>query len=155
MSIARADRNVQTQCELVLRSLPRWFGQEDSLLEYVRKTSELPTFISSSGSEISGFVTLRQHFAQAFEVTCLAVHASSRGTGVGRALIEQACRWARTQGGTLLQVKTLAPEHPSPEYAQTRAFYAAMGFVPLEVFPTLWSARHPCLQLVKVLENQA
>ena len=49
------------------------------------------------------------------------------------------------------QVKTLAASHPSPEYAQTRAFYEALGYVPLEVFPTLWAAHLPVLQLVKAL----
>lgn len=41
--------------------------------------------------------------------------------------------------------------HPSPEYARTRAFYHAMGFVDLECFPTLWDAGNPCLVLVKAL----
>jgi hypothetical protein len=49
------------------------------------------------------------------------------------------------------EVKTLAAEHPGAEYAQTRAFYAAMGFLPLEAFPTLWSPYLPVLRLVKPL----
>lgn len=39
------------------------------------------------------------------------------------------------------------------EYAETRAFYRARGYTPLEVFPTLWSPRNPALQLVKVLDG--
>ena len=48
-------------------------------------------------------------------------------------------------------MKTLDAAHPSPEYARTRAFYHAMGFVDLECFPTLWDAGNPCLVLVKAL----
>ena len=48
-------------------------------------------------------------------------------------------------------MKTLDATHPSPEYARTRAFYHAMGFVDLECFPTLWDAGNPCLVLVKAL----
>lgn len=41
---------------------------------------------------------------------------------------------------------------PDPNYAQTRRFYERLGFAPLDVFPTLWSPRNPCLQMVKVLD---
>ena len=40
---------------------------------------------------------------------------------------------------------------PSPEYAETRGFYAKIGYLPLEVFPELWGPRLPVLQLVKTL----
>jgi GNAT superfamily N-acetyltransferase len=153
MSIVRTTHNVESGCELVLRSLPRWFGQEEALLEYVRNTSRLPTFISTEANAINGFATLQQHFPQSFEVICVAVHAAVRGSGVGRGLLESASAWARAEGGQFLQVKTIAATHPSTEYAETRAFYERVGFVPLEVFPTLWSAKHPCLQLVKHLHN--
>jgi GNAT superfamily N-acetyltransferase len=155
VSIARAARNVEAECELVLRSLPLWFAQEDSLLEYVRGTSHLPTFVSTEANVVNGFVSLQQHFPQSFEIVCVAVHAASRGRGIGRALLEHASGWASEHGGRFLQVKTIAASHPSPEYAQTRAFYESVGFAPLEVFPTLWTAKHPCLQLVKHLHNEA
>lgn len=71
--------------------------------------------------------------------------------GAGRALLAWAERYARAAGWKLLQVKTLDASHPSPEYARTRAFYHAMGFVDLECFPTLWDAGNPCLVLVKAL----
>jgi len=46
-------------------------------------------------------------------------------------------------------VKTIAASHPSAAYAQTRAFYSRMGYLAVEVFPELWSAANPCLQMVK------
>lgn len=155
MSILPVTSNVENECERVLRSLPLWFGQEAALRDYVKATSTLPTFISAPTGSVDGFVTLKQHFPQSFEVTCIAVHASHRGNGVGRALLEHAASWAVTQGGRFLQVKTIAATHPSPEYSQSREFYAKVGFTSLEVFPTLWSAKHPCLQLIKVLQRVA
>ena len=59
--------------------------------------------------------------------------------------------WLKYQGARTLQVKTLAESHPSPEYAQTRKFYESVGYIPIEVFPTLWGIGLPVLQLVKVL----
>jgi len=60
-------------------------------------------------------------------------------------------RWLQERGVRFLQVKTLADSHPSKEYAETRAFYASLGYKPLEVFLTLWGPRLPVLQLVKYL----
>ncbi|MDD2561466.1 MAG: hypothetical protein PHP07_07230 [Eubacteriales bacterium] len=49
-----------------------------------------------------------------------------------------------------MQVKTVEAGH-YPEYDRTIAFYEGMGFLRLEVFPTLWDERNPCLVLVKAL----
>ncbi len=52
---------------------------------------------------------------------------------------------------TYLTVKTLSSTHPDPDYAETRAFYAAMGFVPLMELPDLWDPGNPCLVMLKKL----
>ena len=39
--------------------------------------------------------------------------------------------------------------------ARTHRFYAAEGFVPLEVLPTLWDEENPCLPMAKVLRVAA
>jgi len=143
--------NERAQCEAVLRSLPMWFGIEPALVMYADDTVRLPTFAAVEGSEIQGFISLRQHFPQAWEVHCLAVRAEARNHGIGKALLAHAEGWLSKQGVSLLQVKTVAATSASKEYAQTREFYAHVGFQPLEVFPELWSPRNPCLQLVKLL----
>ncbi len=146
---------VAEQCERVLRTLPLWFGIEASLLEYVRDTERFPTFVARVADEIVGFLTVREHFAEAWEVHCIAVAAPARNEGVGRTLQAHVERWLQAKRVRLLQVKTLADSHPSAEYAETRRFYASVGYVPLEVFPTLWGPRLPVLQLVKVLSEPA
>jgi GNAT superfamily N-acetyltransferase len=83
----------------------------------------------------------------------MAVEAGQRGRGVGCLLHQHVEAWLRDQGAQVLQVKTLAASHPSPQYAQTRKFYLAMGYTEMEVFPTLWSPSLPVLQLVKSLGN--
>ena len=137
-------------CERILRSLPRWFGIEESLLEYVADSERFPTFFVVEDEPVA-FLTAREHFPQSWEVHCIAVHASHRGAGVGRKLHGHVESWLRAKGAQALQVKTLAPAHPSPEYAETRQFYASMGYLPIEVFPSLWGPRLPVLQLVKLL----
>ena len=43
----------------------------------------------------------------------------------------------------------MSPAHPDAGYGDTRAFYLAYGFRPLEEFPTLWDPANPALQLIK------
>jgi len=72
-------------CERILRTLPRWFGIEESLLEYVRDADRFPTFHALEASESVAFLTVRQHFPQSWEVHCIGVLASKRGQGIGAA----------------------------------------------------------------------
>ena len=88
-------------CENILRSLPDWFGIEDSLVQYVKDANTMPTM------------------------------------------------FAKDDGLKILQVKTVSADRDCSAYAKTRAFYKAVGFIPLEVFPTFWDKANPCLVLVK------
>lgn len=145
--------NVQPDAERILRSLPEWFGIGESLLEYVADTARFPTFVSCDESAAIGFLTLREHFPESWEVHCLAVAAGHHRRRVGSELLAAGERWLQGTSARFLQVKTIAASSPDPNYAKTRAFYLAAGFTPLEVFPTLWSPRNPCLQLIKVLHR--
>ena len=73
----------------------------------------------------------------ATELYVLGVKRTWHRRGVGRILIEAAAKRAVLQGARLLTVKTLASSNPDPNYAMTRHFYEAMGFLPIEEFPTL------------------
>lgn len=141
----------QAECEEILRSIPDWFGIEEALLEYVANTKTLPTFVIRDGVQALGFVSLRQHFAQAWEIDCIAIHATARNKGLGTMLLLYAEQWLIAQGAQFLQVKTIAATSPNPHYAQTRAFYERMGFTAIEVFPELWDPRNPCLQMLKAV----
>jgi ribosomal protein S18 acetylase RimI-like enzyme len=138
--------------EAILRSLPRWFGIEHALLMYVADSATKPTFAAEVGDRLAGFITLTQHFPQSWEVHCIAVAAQHRNAGIGSALLAHAERFVQEQGAKFLQVKTVAHTSPSPDYAETRKFYEAKGFTPLEIFPELWNPRNPALQLIKLLE---
>jgi len=153
MNIRGPVLSVSPACERVLRTLPDWFGIEESLLEYAGNTDRFPTFVAEDDGEVVGFLSLEEHFPECWEVNCIAVSAARRGHGLGRRLQDAAEAWLARRGARVLQVKTLAASHPSPEYAETRRFYEALGYLPLEVHPTLWSEDLPVLQLVKCLDG--
>jgi GNAT superfamily N-acetyltransferase len=148
--------------ERILRALPGWFGIEASLQEYVRAAGEFDTFVvlvsrpacgrrEHTREEAVGFVTLRETSRDALELHVMGVLPAWHRHGAGRALVERVAAYARTRGYSLLHVKTLAPSDPDQGYAATRAFYEAVGFLPLEVLPQVWGPENPCLLLVRPL----
>jgi GNAT superfamily N-acetyltransferase len=140
--------------EPILRSLPAWFGIESSIVQYVKDIEQMPTFLALDGDGCTiGFMSVRRHFAHAAELYVLAVRPERHRRGVGRALLAEIEPWLVRDGVRWLQVKTLSPRQPCEFYERTRRFYEAMGFVPLEEFPTLWGERNPCLQMVKTIGN--
>jgi GNAT superfamily N-acetyltransferase len=151
MTLVGPDIQREGECEAVLRSLPDWFGIEESLMAYARDSGRLPTFAVEAPSGLAGFLTLRQHFPQSWEIHCLAIAADRRNGGLGTRLLARAESWLAERGARFLQVKTIAATSPNVPYAQTREFYGRRGFVPLEVFPLLWDPRNPALLFVKSL----
>ena len=142
--------------EPILRALPEWFGIESALQRYVNDVASMPTFVARLGTTsndgaVVGFVTVRTHFEQSAEVHVAGVLPKYHRRGIGRELLYRAEDWLRTRQVEYLQVKTLGESSRDPFYAETRAFYMALGFVPLEELKTLWDEQNPCLILVKRL----
>jgi coenzyme F420-0:L-glutamate ligase / coenzyme F420-1:gamma-L-glutamate ligase len=132
--------------EVVLRDLPDWFGIEEATREYIEHASSLPTF--AVGPDL-GFLCVKQHTPAAAEVYVMGVRRANHRAGLGRALVEAAESWCRARGIRYLHVKTLGPSRPDEEYAATRRFYEALGFVALEELHGLWDEENPTLVLVK------
>jgi ribosomal protein S18 acetylase RimI-like enzyme len=137
-------------CSLILRSLPDWFGIEESNLEYDRNIATLPTLVATDGDEVVGFVSVKHHSDSASEIQVMGVRPDYHRSGIGRRLLE-AAEAQLPEGVEFLQVKTLGPSHPDPFYRRTRAFYVAMGFVPLEETTRIWGAENPTLIMIKYL----
>lgn len=139
-------------CEAVLRALPAWFGIERAILDYREAAAAHPTFgVRGAEGRVEAFLTVKRHFPESAEVHCMAVRPERRGSGVGSALLAAVEEWLRGDGARFLQVKTLSSRSPDKGYAETRAFYRARGFVPLEEMPELWDAFNPALILIKAL----
>ncbi len=137
--------------EIILRSLPEWFGIEESLAEYVEQAKTMPTLLAMEGDRAVGFLMISRHFPESAEVHCVGVLPTHHRKGIGRLMHMAAEEHLIADGARFLQVKTLSPEKGDEYYLRTLAFYQAMGFAPLEVFPTLWQPHNPCLLLVKSL----
>ena len=131
--------------------MPKWFGIEKALKQYVKDAESMPTWLVKDGANVIGFLTIKMHFPQSADIHCLAIHPDYHRKGIGTILIEEVEKELISQDVKILQVKTISEERDCESYAKTHQFYLALGFIPLEVFPTLWDESNPCLLLVKPL----
>lgn len=135
----------------ILTSLPDWFGIESSTNEYVEKSSSMPFWAYQDNGEAVGFIAVKKHFEDSAEVYVMGVLDNYHRKNIGRNLIKECEQWCRSDGIKYLQVKTVSADSDDEFYAKTRAFYKAVGFSSLEVFPTLWDEHNPCLIMIKKL----
>lgn len=134
----------------VLEDLPEWFGIPESTEEYIRESGNMPFFAAVEGEDVLGFMAMKETSPYTCEIYVTGVKKRAHRRGAGRAMFAAFEAYAREHGYRFAQVKTVAPGH-YPEYDATVAFYRGVGFLPLEVFPTLWDECNPCLILVKPL----
>jgi GNAT superfamily N-acetyltransferase len=137
--------------ERLLRGLPEWFGLEQANRAYVESARVLPSTAAVVDGEIVSVGLVRRHNPLAAELDLLAVQRDFHRLGIGRRILERIVADLRAEAVKLLQVKTYGPSGDSAEYARTRLFYEAVGFVPLEERTDIWGPDNPCLILVKPL----
>ena len=119
-------------CDAIIASLPDWFGLEEGIRECAQAVRTQPGLVAELDGDVKGFLTIARPYPQTPEISWLAVHARDRRRGIGRALITGLNDQLRTEGNRLVLVRTLSDRSdPGPEYAETRAFYLAMGFIPV------------------------
>ena len=143
-------------CRSVLESLPDWFSIPEAIDQFCREVRELRMWVAraknkTGDDEVAGLVTLQQHFPVAAELHLIAIRAVHHREGLGQKLLAEVEAHLRKKAARILTVKTLAASAGDRFYARTHRFYAAEGFVPLEVFPTVWDEDNPCLLMAKVL----
>jgi GNAT superfamily N-acetyltransferase len=136
-------------CREILADLPEWFGIPAAVDDYARAVEHLPMFgFVAENGQVVGFLSLKAHNSFAAEAYVLGVLRKWQRQGVGRCLFQRAEQILQEEGYVYLTVKTVAPTLKNENYADTRRFYEAIGFLPLEVLP-LWGPTNPCLFMVK------
>ncbi len=136
--------------ERILRSLPDWFGIEESIVEYADDAARLPSYLAIDGDEVVGIALVHRRYPGAAELHLIAVAPDHRDRGVGTMLLASIEHDLRADGATLLHVWTVGPQLEDAFYAGTRAFYEKRGFCALqEIARVDWE--DPALILVKIL----
>jgi GNAT superfamily N-acetyltransferase len=151
MNVVEVTQNKGALCAEILAALPTWFGMHESNAAYIRDVEAMPMFAVFDGAKPLGFIALGRSTPSAIEIHVMGVRPEQHRGGVGRALVERAEAFARKAAVPFLTVKTLSSRDADEGYARTRAFYTAMGFLPVEELPESWTPDNPLVVMLKVL----
>lgn len=136
----------------VLESLPDWFGNKESLEEYVKGVCDLPFWAALDGEKnCLGFFSVRIHYGHTGDIYVCGVRPECHRMGVGKALYGQAERFFLEKGCKYAMVETLSEKADYAPYEKTRLFYNSVGFEPLITLTEMWDENNPCLIMVKPL----
>ena len=137
-------------CEKVLRQLPAWFGIEQAIRNYASDLERCDGLVATVDGTVVAFVGLKRYGSHSIELNVIGVLPEYRRKGMGSQLIEAVENLASESGVQFLHTKTLSASVPYEPYEQTRKFWRAMGFLPLDEH-LLWGSSNPCLVLIKAL----
>jgi len=146
------DVDIKSQvCENILYQLPDWFGNKQAILDYIEAVKDMIFYAYYEKNEPIAFIALKIHNEFMAEISVMGVLEPFHRKGLGKKLINECEKYCRKNNFEFLTVKTLADTNPDESYAKTRAFYQAMNFKPLEIFPQIWDENNPCLYMIKIL----
>ena len=103
--------------EDILKSLPDWFGIEESTRAYIEGVKDKLFLAAFDGEKPVGFVSLKKHFSNSYEVYVMGVYPEYHGQGIGKLLMRHAEEALANKNVEFLQVKTLS--EGSPDTAET------------------------------------
>ncbi len=120
----------------IARRLPAWFN-DDGIAEMTQDFQTHGGLVADDDGTVAGFITFgpSPHTPEPglLEITWLGVDPGRRRSGLGRQLVAALVERCRTQETHTLQVSTIADSVDYPPYAETRAFYRAVGFADYRV----------------------
>jgi ribosomal protein S18 acetylase RimI-like enzyme len=136
-------------CENILRSLPQWFGIEESILQYVQEVEGMPMYVALIHESVVGFLSLKHHTEFCSEIYVMGVLPDFHHQGIGKLLVAKTEAYLRAKDIKYLQVKTQGNSRTETPYDRTRKFYLSQGFLPIEEIIGLWGENNPCLLMIK------
>lgn len=145
------DETKKTYCEEILRDLPKWFGIESALKDYINNVVSQTFIAYIYNDECLGFISL-EDYKNNSEIYVMGVKKSYHSQGIGKLLIEASLLHLKSLRKDYLCVKTISDSSDNKEYALTRAFYKKQGFQELIELPTLWDKNNPCTILIRKID---
>lgn len=128
---------------LILEQLVQWFEVTETREAYIEESGDLPLWCAFDGERPVGFLCLNETGRDTMELHVMGVVPEYHRMGAGRELFSAACEYAKMQGYSFIQVKTVKMG-VYEDYDRTNRFYQSLGFKEFEVFPVFWDEANPC-----------
>lgn len=138
----------------ILENLPKWFGDKQSLDEYVEQVRELIYWAAlDKANNCIGFFAVKIHYGYTGDIFVCGVLPEYQHNGIGKELYKAAENYFIQNGCNYVIVKTLSDIVNFEPYARTREFYKSIGFKPLITLTEMWNEKNPCLIMFKLLKQ--
>lgn len=148
----RDSKMKSTYTKDILERLPDWFGNKQSLDEYVVKVADLPYWAALDKEDhCIGFFSVKTHYEHTGDIFVCGVLPEYQHYGIGKALYKIVEEYFVLRGCKYVIVETLSDTVEFEPYAQTRKFYSSIGFEPLVTLTEMWDEENPCLIMFKPL----
>ena len=135
----------------ILADLPMWFGIQSAIDEYVKNVKNYQFIKANVDSIPVGFISIKSNNSFTAEIYVMGIKRKYHRKKVGEKLLNHVSEMLRDEKYSYLLVKTLDESRKSKEYEITRLFYRKMGFIPIDVIPSIWGTDNPCLLMIKKL----
>lgn len=135
----------------ILHSLPKWFGIEKSIQEYIQGVKNRIFYAAFENEETIGFLCIKGNNQFTAEIYVIGILEQYHRKGIGQKLLLKVENYLRNHNYRFLMVKTLSDSCDYEYYQRTRGFYKSQGFYPLEEIIEVWGKENPCLIMVKVI----
>lgn len=136
----------------VLEALTDWFEIEESREEFISRCVDWTFLAAIEEGKAVGFLCLKETGKATVELAVMGVLKEYHRSGLGRQLVENAKKAARSEGYEFMQVKTVKMG-VYEDYDRTNHFYISCGFKELEVLPLYWDEANPCQVYVMSLKS--
>lgn len=154
MELRIATSNDVEGCVAVLAMLPDSLT-ESSHDEVRAQMARQLAVVAEDESRVVGFTLARPRYECSAEIMFAAVLPSTRGRGVGTALLGRTLEVLSDDGVALVEVKTLDASAGYEPYVSTRTFWERRGFAQIDCIDPLpcWDAGNPSAIYVKALRK--
>ena len=136
----------------ILRKLPEWFGNEQSLQEYVNTVNKYPFWAAFDNDICIGIFSGKIHYNRTGDIYVCGIDPNYHGKGIGTLLYKIFEKYCIENNCEYVIVKTLSELAQYEYYIKTKKFYVKMGFKELITLTEMWDENNPCLIMIKNLK---
>jgi GNAT superfamily N-acetyltransferase len=151
LNIEKIDDNLIKSeiCDDILRSLPKWFGIEEAIKEYVDGVCDKDFFVAENNGEHIGFFAIDYPHKNVANLYVLGINEEYHRKGMGTMLYSHVEDYIKSIGYSYISVYTLSSKSSYEYYARTREFYRKQGFVDAYESDKIWDEDNPFLLMIK------